>query len=138
MIRFLLCCLLAFLRYSEVMQWVSSFGASTQSATSKVRFAGLREHFRDLQQEKARLLQCKQTGQNMQIRSSNATMSRDESMALLKYSIKYLAVLGLHTAFSLTMLYVTTRLFGCCNFRAPLVALPLVLLFSLTSTRVFL
>jgi hypothetical protein len=127
MIRFLLCCLLAFLHPSEGVRWVPN----------NVRFAGLREHCGDLQRGKALVIQAEQTGQSTQMRSSNTTMSRDESMALLKYYIKILAVLGLNTAFSLTMIYVATRLFGCCNYKAPLVALPLVLIWCLASIRVF-
>jgi hypothetical protein len=76
------------------MPWVSCYCCG-QTTTSNVRFAGF-------QQEKAQMLQGKQTGQSTQMRSSNATMSRDESMPLLKYYIKNLAVLGLNTAFSLT------------------------------------
>jgi hypothetical protein len=91
------------------------------SSTSHTRFAGLQQHF---------------AIGSTQIQSSSTTMSRDDSMAMLVHTIKFLAAYGLIAAFTHITVGVLFHLFGC-SYKVLLVGLPVALLWSSAIARAF-
>jgi hypothetical protein len=77
------------------------------------------------------VLQGERTGQSSPMRSTNTTLTRDESID----NIKFLAAFGLSHALSWAMGYVSVRLL-CCNYMSAFMAISLALLSTQAIARV--